>query len=301
MRCRAALAARHQQGDARQAEGNVRQPHRHDRLQLAQPGGFLSLGDQHVVKDDDADREREARRLSAAPVVVGERQGEQAEHQRGGRDGEHLLDFDLGDVALLDGSSRIGGHRSQLSERHGADFLLDSRSLTLRTAGAIEQHQAQLLVAARFVAVRAGELEGVLDGIFEAQVDPLAPFDEIEPTASGHDHLVRRVAAGDGGGEEDALPVAAARRRSEDVEDLPLELAVEDPGFELRAQSPGRGLRGELYEGLVGARLDLDHQVAVDQGDGQRQASDDRNQAVDAHAAGAQRDQLAVRGEATDS
>ena len=82
------------QQQAQPAEHDVRQPRRDPGRHHVAPHERLAEPEQHVVDEDDADADDEARQLAVAAVGGAERQADQAEHQARKRNRELLLDLE---------------------------------------------------------------------------------------------------------------------------------------------------------------------------------------------------------------
>ena len=132
----------------------VGQPDGETRRELAEAGGVLALRQQHVVGDDDADRDGESGRPAAVAIGESERQRDQAHHQAGGGDGEHLVHADTGDPALLGRGRNVARELAQLAERELARSAAARDARPLGRQEAVAQHDAQRLVPAGLVAFR---------------------------------------------------------------------------------------------------------------------------------------------------
>ena len=295
----AAVAIAHaEQDEADGEQQEVGEPHRESGGELAQPRRVLALGEQHVIGDDHADRDREAGGPPAVPVGEAERERDQPHDQAGGGDGEHLVHPDAGQAALLGSGRDVAGEPLQLPELELARTPPGGHARLLRREEAIAQDDAEGLVAAGFVALRRVEVEAVLDRVGELEHDALAFVFDQELAAAGDDDLL--ALAGNGIGEEDAFPLLVAGRSLEDVEDLSLPFVVEDPRLDLLGDGARQDVEVEPGDGAVALRQQVDHQQAVEDGQERRQREDRAQQAVDAHPGRPHGDELAVRGQTSD-
>ncbi|MEZ5313079.1 MAG: hypothetical protein R2862_05180 [Thermoanaerobaculia bacterium] len=289
-----------EKGETEDEEHEVRQPDRESRGELSQSRCVLPLGEEHVVDDDDADREHEARRLAAVPIGEGERQGEEAHHEAGERDGEHLLDADSREAPCLRFDGDVARDRAELGEGQLAGPLALGELGAFGGEEPVAEDETQRFVAARLVALGGTQVEAVLDGVLEVEYDPFAVPLDPQAAGAGDDRFL--AFPGNGIGEEDPAPVTSAiTGHSEDVEHFALPLCVEDARLDLLADGAGQDVEIEPRDRVVSARQDADHQNRVDEHQEAGEDQDGAQDADDADPVRAQGDQLAVRSHAPDS
>jgi hypothetical protein len=232
-------------------------------------------------------------------VAIGEseRQRDQAHHQAGGGDGEHLVHADTGDPALLGRGRNVARELAQLAERELARSAAGRNARPLGRQEAVAQHDAQRLVPAGLVAFRWKSKLWRCVG--KLQHDALAGVLDQKPAAAGDDDLL--ALAGHGVGEKHPFPVLPPAGGFEDIEDLALPLVVEDARLHLLRDRAGQNVEVEPGDGAVALRQEVDHQQAVDHGQHGREQQDGAQQAVDAGAGRAQGDELAVGRQAADA
>jgi hypothetical protein len=288
-----------QQEDAQRGQDDVRRPHGHPGGDLAEARSLLAVAQQDVVDDDDRDRQREAGRLAAAPVVDSQGQSKEAEDEAGHRDRKLLVDLDAGEVALLVHHRGVLLEVAKLTQGELPDPLGD-RDLGLLLGGELLfEHQVEPLVPADLVAVGSVQVHLVTDGVVEAEDDLLARriHPDLPPVGDG-DLVV--LARGDRFGQEDPLPALLAGRNLEDVDHLAVPLLVEHPRLYLARDALCGDLQAQLLQGVVAPGQRVDHEQGVDHGEEAREEQNRPVEGEEAHAAGAHGDQLAVRRQPAD-
>ena len=225
------------------AQQQVRRPHG-DHGGMPPAWAHFSPGvQQHPVGDDHQDRQREAGRLAAAPVVEPEGQGEDPEHQAGEGDGELLVDLDPGQAPDLDGEIRVGLPTARSSARVSSRTPLEA---TILARGVLAKRSSRTAssrrVLADLVGVRLGQVDLVDPGVLQVEDHPLAVvFDpHLAALRDGHPVLLgRRHRLG----QEHPVATARSPEALEDVEDLVLPFVEEHPGLDLARDVLGQGLQ----------------------------------------------------------
>ena len=209
---------------------------------------LLSVPQQDVVEEEDADRHEETGRAAAPPVSETERDSVEAEHQTGRRDGELLVDLDQRPVPLRRGPSGLHGPVEELGESHGTDVLRQYQPLFVPEEAVLECDvgvpESLELVRARVVRV---DLVDVGDA--EPQDRLAGGLVQIDPAGLAHDHLLFR--ARHGVGEEDPSPAFVVLGGLEDVEDTILKLVVEHLRLDLLTDVSGQNRQAKVADRLV--------------------------------------------------
>ena len=250
---------------------------------------------QHVVREDDADAQREARELAVLAVADAERQANQRQHEARRRQRELLLD--RVELAVVDRPVRgvLGRGLAQLGDGY---LVVAFDDLRPREHGVGVHVEHLVLEGGPVVRFGLAGIRRVHGAVLEHQLDLAPGAIDRQPALPREVHRrlirLRRV------GQEHVAP-AAARRDVAHVEDAVREVREEDARLDVALRAGRHHVEGELAEGLVRVRQRHDRLVGGRRG---RQDGEQRNrahQAEDADAAGLQRHELAVRRQASEA
>ena len=179
-----------EQPDADAEQDRVRRPHRQQRAHPSGDGEVLAVVDHDVVDEDDADAQRKARALAAAPVRDAERQPEHAEDETRERDGENLVDLHVRGGERL-AVRRVAQHArllDQLAQVHLAERADVARRGIERPRGvAAGQSHPLDVVAIEVVLFRFARIPDVRLRLLQVQPDLLARIDDGEIARLGGD------------------------------------------------------------------------------------------------------------------